>query len=216
VVVGTDDAALRHRLRHVYWIGGAPAAGKSTMATRLAARYGLTHYSTDDAMPGHARRTTPADAPYLHRFAAMGMDERWATRSPQVMLDTFHWYRGEGFHLIVEDLLRLPEQPGVVVDGFRLLPRLVQPLLRDPAHAVWLLPSVGFRRAAADSRGSLWSIPGRTGDPERALANLAERDRLFTERLRTEVAELGLPGIEVDTTLTEEALAGRIATMFGF
>lgn len=97
---------LRARLRHVHWIGGGSGAGKSTIARRLADRNGWRLYATDDVMAEHARRTTPEDAPFLHRFMAMDMDERWVNRSAQTMLDTFHWYRGEGFGLIVEDLLR--------------------------------------------------------------------------------------------------------------
>jgi hypothetical protein len=52
------------------------------------------------------------------------MDERWVDRSPQTMFETFHWFRGEGFGLIVEDLLRLPPDQGVIAEGFRLLPQL--------------------------------------------------------------------------------------------
>jgi hypothetical protein len=131
------------------------------------------------------------------------------------MLETFHWFRGEGFGLIVEDLLRLPPEPGVVVEGFRLLPRLVQPLLARPEHAVWLLPTPGFRREAFGRRGSLWEIARKTSDPERALGNLLERDRMFTERLAFEAKELDLSVIEVDTMVTEDELAGRVTEAFG-
>ncbi len=34
-------ARPRARLRHVYWIGGASGAGKSTVARRIAAAHGL-------------------------------------------------------------------------------------------------------------------------------------------------------------------------------
>src|SRR5215213_8270478 len=147
---------------------------------------------------------------------AMDMDERWVSRSPETMLETFHWFRGEGFGLIVEDLLRLPPGPGVIVEGFRLLPRLVAPLLSTPARAVWLLPTPGFRRAVFESRGgSAWGFLARTSDPERALRNLLERDRMFTEILREETARLGLPAIEVDTTSTEDDLARRVTDIFG-
>ncbi|MFF0521063.1 hypothetical protein ACFYTC_20320 [Actinomadura nitritigenes] len=202
-------------LRHVYWIGGGTGAGKSTIARRIAARHGFRVYATDDVMADHSGRTTPGDSPYLSEFKAMDMDERWLNRSPETMLETFHWYRGEGFGLIVEDLLRLPAEPPVIVEGFRLLPHLVKPLLAAPGRAVWLLPTPGFRRAALDSRGSTWSIAGRTSDPERALRNLLERDRMFTGRLREETRALGLCGIEVDVAITEDELERRVTAEFG-
>jgi 2-phosphoglycerate kinase len=202
-------------LRHVYWIGGGSGGGKSTMARRLAARHGLHLYATDDVMSDHAGRTTPADSPFLAAFATMDMDERWANRSPERMLDTFHWYRGEGFGLIVEDLLRLPVRPGVIAEGFRLLPHLVQPLLAVPDHAVWLLPTPDFRRAAFDHRGDTWSIARRTRDPERALHNLLERDRMFTERTLADAREFGLNVIEVGVGMTEDDLFRRVTELFG-
>ncbi|MDG6109727.1 hypothetical protein Daura_09225 [Dactylosporangium aurantiacum] len=209
-----DAAAARARLRHVRWIGGGSGGGKSTLARRLGEERGWRHYATDDVMGDHARRSTAADAPLLAAFAAMDMDERWLLRPPEVMLETFHWFRGEGFGLIVEDLLALPERPIVVVEGFRLLPELVQPLLTRPEHAVWLLPTPAFRRAAFERRGSLWQIAGRTSDPEAALRNLLRRDELFTERLARRVHELRLPAIEVDATVGEEALTRRIGAVF--
>jgi hypothetical protein len=202
-------------LRDVYWIGGGSGAGKSTIARRLAARHGLELYATDDVMLEHAGRTTPEDGPMLHEFMAMTMDERWANRSPEIMLETFHWFRGEGFGLIVDDLLRLPRERGVIVEGFRLLPELVKPLLAVPEQAVWLLPTPGFRRAAFSSRGSLRTIAGKTGDPDRALENLLQRDRMFTERLAGDTKRLGLRSIELDTTVTEDDLAERVTAAFG-
>ncbi|MEV0389297.1 shikimate kinase [Nonomuraea sp. NPDC050643] len=210
-----SERRLREGLRHVHWIGGGSGAGKSTIARRIAARHGLRLYDTDEAMADHARRSTPEDSPFLSAFAAMDMDERWVSRSPKTMLETFRWFQGEGFGLIVDDLLRLPRDPPVLAEGFRLLPRLVAPLLAEPRRAVWLLPTPDFRRAAFDSRGSLWSIAGRTGDPERALRNLLERDRMFTERLSEEARRLGLGVVEIGTAMTEDDLGRRVAAAFG-
>jgi hypothetical protein len=143
------------------------------------------------------------------------MDERWADRSPQTMLETFHWFRGEGFGLIVEDLLQLPPDEGVIVEGFRLLPQLVGPLLDRSSQGVWLIPTPEFRFAAFESRGSLWSIAGKTSLPDRALSNLLERDRLFTVQLRDMAEQAGAPVINVDGSLTEDVLERRIETQFG-
>jgi hypothetical protein len=212
---GGGGGELRRRLGHVRWIGGGSGAGKSTVAERIAARYGLRLYRTDEVMGDHARRSSTRDAPYLSRFLARDMDQRWVTDSPARMAETFHWFRGEGFGLIVEDLLRMPAGPGIVVEGFRLLPRLVEPLLSDPRHAVWLLPTPEFRRAAFDRRGTTWDIAGRTSDPELALANLLERDRLFTDHLAAETGRLGLPSIPVVPGPGEDDLVDQVARALG-
>lgn len=208
----TGAGDLREALGHVRWFGGGSGAGKSTTARRLAARHGLRLYATDDAMADHARRCPPGDCPQLSASTATSADERWLDRSPQTMLETFHWFRGEGFDLLVEDLLRLPRAPGVLVEGFRLLPRLVQPLLARPSQAVWLLPTPRFRRAVFERRGGpRWEVVARTSDPARALGNLLERDRMFTERLHAEGRGRGLGVLEVDTTTSEDDLAERVS-----
>ena len=100
----------------------------------------------------------------------------------------------------------------MIAEGFRLLPHLVEPLLAELHHAVWLLPTPQFRRAAFDSRG--WDIPRRTSTPELARHNLLERDRMFTDRLRTETHQLELPVIEIDTTMSEDESTERVAQTF--
>lgn len=211
-----DGHILRGRLRHVYWIGGGSCAGKSTIARRIADRHGMDLYATDEVMAEHARRSSPEECPLLRQFIGMDMDERWVNRSPATMLETFHWFRGEGFPMIVEDLLRMPAARGVIVEGFRVLPRLVKPLLSVAEHAVWLLPSAEFRAAVIERRDGAGSgFLARTSDPQRALRNLLERDRMFTDRLRQEVEELALRAIQVDGAMDEDQSAELVAKMFG-
>jgi len=209
------SGGFQAQLADIYWIGGGSGAGKSTIARRIAAEYGLRVYATDDVMADHARRSSTEDCPLLHQFMAMDLDERWVNRTPQIMLETFHWFRGEGFNFIIEDLLRMPRETGVIVEGFRLLPQLVKPLLAVPSHAVWLLPTPGFRQAVIDSRGgTAWSFLAKTSDPERALHNLFERDRMFTDVLRAETSRLKLSVIDVEVTTTEDELTKRVKDVF--
>jgi len=209
-----DPRVLRPRLAHVRWIGGGSGAGKSTVASRLAAELGLQLHSCE-TFTAHVSRSNPVDDPLLHAFLAMDMDQRWVHRTPRAMLGTFHGFQGEGFDLIVEDVLALPADQPVLVEGFRLLPRLVRPLLSAPSHAVWLIPTPQFRRAAFASRGSLWAIARRTSDPERALANLLARDELFSNEVAAEAAALQLTTIDVSSDLTVEELAARVAGCLG-
>jgi hypothetical protein len=201
---------VKERLDHVYWIGGGSGGGKSTIARHLASRFGLRVYDTDATMRDHAERSP--DAAYLKMFMDMDMDERWVNREPDVMLETFHWYRGEAFEPIVADLAAMAPEP-VVAEGFRLLPHLVRPHLAGN-RAVWLLPTPQFRRQVFERRGPRWSFLGQVSDPLRALENLLARDGMFTARLRDETARLGLTAISVDGTISEEALTTRVAQAF--
>ena len=132
------------------------------------------------------------------------------------MLATFHWFRGEGFSMIIEDVLRLPSEREIIVEGFRLLPRLVKPLLAGRNQAVSLIPTPEFRHAMVDNHGCpQWGFIGKTSNPERALSNLLERDAMFTQRLHQEARRLGLKTIAVDSSITVDELAGRVAEALG-
>lgn len=206
---------LSAHLHHVRWIGGGSGAGKSTTARQLAADYGLRLYSCDATIAAHVSRLSSADAPLLRAFLSMDMDERWVNRPPDIMLKTFPWFAGEGFNLILDDLLALPLDPPILVEGFRLLPRLVAPLVSAPHQAVWLAPSPAFRVAAFERRGFTWEIPNKTSQPERALSNLVCRDALFTEQVVAEATALGLFVIEVNGALGIEELTMRVARCLG-
>jgi hypothetical protein len=204
------------RLRHVRWIGGGSGAGKSTIAGLLAEEYGLRLYHCDDTQSAHTARSNAADHPMLHAFLDMTMDERWAKRTPEEMFRTFHGFHGEGFSLILEDLLDLPTDEPILVEGYKLLPRLVFPLLSRVDQAVWLIPTPEWRRTALARRGSLWSIARRTIDPETALANLLARDALYTEEVARQAVALQLPTIEINGSVTLDELVEHVARCLGF
>jgi hypothetical protein len=203
------------RLRHIRWIGGGSGAGKSTIAGLLAEEYGLHLYHCDDTQSAHTARSNAADHPMLHAFLALTMDERWVKRTPEEMFHTFHGFHGEGFGLILEDLLELPIDVPVLVEGYKLLPRLVSPLLSRSDQAMWLIPTPEWRRSALSRRGSLWSIAGRTSDPPTALANFLARDALYTEEVERQAAALQLPTIEVNGSATVDELVERAAYCLG-
>jgi hypothetical protein len=200
-------------LRDLLWIGGGSAAGKSTVARRLAGQYGLEVYACDDQQAAHTRRSTRSHAPLLHAFIDMNMDERWVTRSPEEMFSTWPAVHGEGFELIVEDLVATGGRR--IVEGYKLLPRLVAPLLTRPTQSIFLLPTPEFRQRALESRGSTWSIAGRTSDPARALANLLARDASYTDEVGRQATALVLPTAVVDGTLSVTELVARVARSLG-
>lgn len=202
-------------LAHVRWIGGGSGGGKTTLSRMLAERFACRLYSSDTTIREHSARLGPAEAPLLDAFLRSDADERWVQRDPVTMARTFHWFDGEGFDLIVEDLRRMPNDRIVLAEGFRLLPRLVQPHLSDRRHGAWLVPTPQFRREAFLRRRGPEAFWAATSDPERALANLLERDRMFTDALADQAAQAGLTLVPVDGTRTPDELAAELAMRLG-
>ena len=65
-MINTDD--LRMQLSHVYWIGGPPDSGKTTIAELVAERHGFRSYHFDRHEPAHFARADATRHPAL--FAA--------------------------------------------------------------------------------------------------------------------------------------------------
>ncbi len=185
------------------------------MTRHLAERFGLRVYSSDSTIGVHAARLDAATAPLLDRFRRMSMDQRWVLRDPAMMYKTFPWFQGEGFDLLLEDLRSLPANQVTLVEGFRLLPRLVCPYLSDPRHAVWLIPTPEFRRAAFAAREDAEAFWLRTTDPTIALAKLLQRDAIFTNDVAAAAERNQGEMRVVDGTGTLDDVTEELAERFG-
>jgi len=128
----------------VVWVGGAPAAGKSTVARALARRCGLRLYGADTRTWAHRDRALARGIPAAHAFETLSPRERWERPTAELVAMSLHRERGP---MVVDDLAGLPDHPLVVAEGTTLPARAV-----DPARSVWLLPTPEFQRARLDAR----------------------------------------------------------------
>lgn len=140
-----------HTLRHVLWIGGSPGAGKSSVATRIARRYGLRWYSTDTRTWQHRDRALRDGSTAAQRWEAMTPQARWAASTPREVLDlSLHRERGP---MVIDDLRALPDAPLVVAEGSTLPAWALSAGIAQRSRAVWLLATRAFQQAALTLRG---------------------------------------------------------------
>lgn len=59
----------------IYWIGGSPCAGKSTIAQTLADCYHPHYYQCDSWFEAHQQHAQPEHQPLLARLGGMSCDE---------------------------------------------------------------------------------------------------------------------------------------------
>src|SRR3989442_11398999 len=161
-------------LENVFWLGGSPCAGKSSISEIIASRFGLDVYHVDDAFKVHAQCFDPIRHPTLTKWSTSSWNQRWMQPLDRLVQDVIACYQ-EHFTLILEDVLSLPKRP-LLVEGTALLPRLVARVLLRQSHAIWVVPTAYFQRAHYSERDGAQSIVAQCSNPEEAFQNCMERN----------------------------------------
>src|SRR5437762_2347371 len=173
-----NDATIAHDLAHVYWIGGSPCAGKSSIADALVETYGCELYRCDKAYFEHATKVTPEQQPVFHRLIHLSSEDLWMRPVAQQTTEEIALYHEE-FPLIVENLLSRSRTKPIIAEGAALLPECVQPLLLHPQQAIWVVPTREFQMHHYRRREWAKDIVKACMDPEQAFLNWMQRDMEF-------------------------------------
>ncbi len=190
----------------IFWLGGSPCAGKSTIARTLADRYGLAVFHCDDTFDRHLRLATTTDQPTLARLRTKTADEVWLEPVRAQVEQEIAIYR-EQWPLLLDEIAA-PTRP-LIVEGAALLPDLVAPLLADRHHAIWVVPDADFQREHYSRRPWTADVLAACSDPAQGYAHWMQRDITFARWVRARVQAHGLASLVVDGrhTLNENAAA---------
>ena len=200
-----DHAALAH----VFWIGGSPCSGKSSVADMLAEKYDCRVYHCDEAFERHK-----TELPAMQMILAMTWDEIWMRPVDVLERDQFEIYRDE-FGLILDDLLALSASRPIIAEGTALLPGTVAAVLADPRQAIWVIPTPEFQRQRYPLRGAWVSeILRQCADPDGAFHNWMERDIAFGRTVAAEAAGRGFRVVHIDGSFPIEETAAMVEDHF--
>jgi 2-phosphoglycerate kinase len=200
-------------LAHVFWLGGSPCAGKSSISEILARSFDLDVYRVDEAFEVHAQRFDSLLHPTLTKWRASSWNERWMQPIDSLVQQVVACY-GEHFTLILEDILSLPNHKPLLVEGTALLPRKVASVLPERHRAIWLVPNADFQKAQYSKREWVQGILAQCDHAEAAFHNWMERDAEFARWVTAEVEELGLELLRVNGQHTIEENAMTVASHF--
>jgi hypothetical protein len=192
-----DPEFLSQALAHVYWIGGSPCSGKTSIAKALVERYGLRYYDCDHAFYRHNEIVPPEHQPVFYRVMRLAPEALWMRPVQQQTAEEIAIYREE-FPLILKDLLALPSSQPVLAEGAALLPECVAPLLRGSPRAIWIVPEAQFQLYHYSRREWINDVVKDTSNPVQAFQNWMERDICFARLVRQEAQQRRLPVLVVD------------------
>jgi len=200
-------------LHSVLWIGGSPCSGKSTIAQRLSATFGLRIYSCDDAFERHRLLVAPAHQPVFAWLALASCDELWMRPVPQQIDDELACYREE-FPLILADLA-LPDEDCGIAEGAALLPSLLAGRGVSPSRAIWIVPEESFQRAHYARREWRHDVLRDCTDPEQGWENWMARDAGFARRVAADAQGLGYRVVLVDGSKPVDEIYAEVVDHFG-
>ena len=201
------------QLEGVFWLGGSPCSGKSSISEIIASRFGLNVYRVDEAFESHAQRFDPLRQAALTKWLKSSWNQRWMKPVESLVQDVIACYR-EHFTLVLEDIFSLPKRKSLLVEGTALLPAQVANVLLRPSHAIWLIPTADFQRAHYSKRDWVRSVLAQCSEPEVAFHNWMERDIRFARWIEAEASAVHLPLLRVDGNRTIEQNAEAVARHF--
>ena len=182
------------------WIGGAPGAGKSTLAWQLSRSTDLPLHPVDLWAYDHLTR----------RPAAQSLDEELA-RGPEAAADAFAASSRERLGFVLADVAARHLGPvPALVEGPQLMPDLATRL--PGGHGVWLLPNPERTRLARQERLAREEAlaEGPAAARRARTEGLLRRDAILADRIRQAAAHTGRPVIAVPAAPDWPAIAARI------
>lgn len=196
----------------VFYIGGSPCSGKSTVAEALAARYNLFYFKVDDLLEEFTAQGAAMGLPVCQRILRMTADETWM-RPPQLQCREELDYYTEIAPFVTEKLCQLPHQR-IIAEGAAFLPCLMQAQGIAPMRYIAIIPSRDFQISRYRHRPWVPYVLRDCTDPEAAFANWMERDTLFAEDIRRQCLQTGYACLLTDGSVSPEDRLAQAAAHF--
>lgn len=191
-----NQREYKKSLTHVLWIGGAPDAGKTTVAKALVEKYSLQFYSLDEHAEEHWRNHVRNDpSSFGCALMSLSLDERWL-QFPETQVQNILRITEDDFPLVVNDLLSMSKATPILVEG-NLPPALVKPLLTTNQQAIWMTPTESFANASFFRREKHVAHQERS-NPQQCRINHIIRDRLFAQYVKQDALKRHLTLLEID------------------
>lgn len=202
-------------MNEVYYIGGSPCSGKSTVAEQMAEDYGLLYFKIDDYLGHYLAQGNQDRVPILQKAFAMNQQEMWM-RDPQALCDEeFEIYEAM-FPYIQRDIEEKRARRPVITEAAALLPHLMGEAKVPENRFCCLVPTREFQVEHYQKRPWISQFLSELPDPKQAFANWMERDALFALRVLEEAKAWSYPAHVVDGSQGIEETRRFVEGAFGW
>jgi len=172
----------------IYWIGGSPCSGKSTIAEIISNRYGLYYFKVDDYLEKYTNYGFLLNLEICRKQSIMNSEEIWMREAALQYKEELQFY-DEIFDFILQDLETMCEGRDIITEGTAYLPNLMnkKDIAKDRYLAI--IPTRNFQINHYIQREWIHSVLDGCSDFQKAFNNWMDRDSLFVEEVIRQCGE---------------------------
>lgn len=199
----------------IYYIGGSPCAGKSTVAEILSKKYGLYYFKVDDFLDGYIQAGAAKGYPSCKKIAGMDAEEIWMREPSLQCREEFNIYR-EIFGYVEADLKKIRDGNAVITEGAAYFPELMRQSGIVSSRYISITPTEDFQVSHYRERAFVPMVLEGCSDKETAFHNWMERDILFAQEVQRQCRKENYNSVINDGSMGVEEISSLVAEHFGF
>ena len=198
---------------NIYYIGGSPCAGKSSVAEILSKKHDLYYFKTDDFLDRYMQTGARKGYPVCRKVTSMNAEQVWM-REPLVQCrEEFDIYR-EIFEFVATDLKLIDWKGGIITEGAVYLPELMKQSGISDSRYISITPAKEFQITHYRERDFVPLVLEGCSDKEKAFRNWMDRDILFAQEVQRQCQKENYVSVINDGTMEMDELANLVAAHF--
>lgn len=200
---------------NIYYIGGSPCAGKSSVAEVLSQKYGLYYFKVDDFLDRYIQAGAQRGYPICKKTVGMNAEQVWMREPWLQCREEFDIYR-EIFEFVVADLKKIDWKGGMITEGAAYLPELMKQSGIPGTCYISITPTKEFQINHYRKRDFVPLVLKGCSNEETAFCNWMERDVLFAQEVRRQCDKENYVSVINDGNMDLDELVNLAAAHFGF
>ena len=198
---------------NIYYIGGSPCAGKSSVAEILSKKHDLYYSKTDDFLDRYMQAGARKGYPVCRKTAGMSAEQIWMRKPLLQCREEFDIYR-EIFEFVAADLDRIEWKGGIITEGTAYLPELMKQSGVPGSRYIVITPTKEFQVIHYRKRAFVPLVLEGCSDKEKAFRNWMDRDVLFAQEVRRQCHKENYVSVINDGNMDLDELANLVAAHF--
>ena len=201
-------------MKDIYYIGGSPCCGKSTIAEKIKEAYGFQYYKVDDDLFNFIEKGAEDGDDWLKYISNMSLDQLWL-RNPVTLNEESLITYNKLFPYFIDKVNQFDKNKPIITEGAAFLPYLINELGVDKSHYLYMVPTRKFQMKHYQEREWVDDYLASCSDKKTAFSNWMERDILFATSVHGQAEALGYNGLVVDGSKSIEDTFLLVAGAFG-